>query len=182
MFDRRSMKVVEFCTEWRCNRESGSGSARRCTALLSTLHNRLHHTMNLHLYLLMGISWLLKLLENGPLLFTLNTGEVGTNDTDTPASASDSWLKLYPAWPSPRPLVQSATSAAPAPTAVSGCPGSSCGLPWERGPPPSVPASNALPKPWQGYREKEMRQEEGCSSVLLQGFIGKIKKKRSISS
>lgn len=66
MFDRRSVKVVEFCTEWRCNRQSGNGSARWYTPLLSTLHNKLHHTMNLHLYLLMGTSWLLKLLENGP--------------------------------------------------------------------------------------------------------------------
>lgn len=66
MLDRRSMKVVEFCTERRCKRESGNGSARRYTALLSTLHNELHHTLNLHLHLLMGISWLLKWLENGP--------------------------------------------------------------------------------------------------------------------
>lgn len=120
-----------------------------------------------------------------PLLPTLSTGEIATNDTKCLASALNSWLKPYRAWPSPRPLVQSVTSAAPVRTAVSGCPGSSCGPPSEHGPPPFVPALNAPLRPGQEStgrkklgRLHSVKQEEG----LLIEIIGKMEKTNKLKN
>lgn len=73
-------------------------------------------------------------------------------------------INIYPALLSPRPPARSAASAAPDPTAVSGCLRSSCGPPSEREPPPSAPASDAPPGPGTG-------QERGGARLYIYIYI-----------
>lgn len=70
-----------------------------------------------------------------------------------------SCIIIYPALLSPRPPVQTAESAAPGRTAVSGCLRSSGGPPSERELPPSAPASDAPPGPGKGNEREGGRAE-----------------------